>query len=73
MAVSLASRGSILGKAVLGLGFFLCPWPRGLCPRLHLWYLGGKGHWAMPLPLGRQDSIISIEWYAKLWHAPPPL
>ena len=24
-------------------------------------------------PLGRQDSIISIEKYAKLWHAPPPL
>ena len=24
---------------VLGLGFFLCPWPRALCPRLHLWYL----------------------------------
>ena len=23
---------------VLGLGFFLCPWPRALCPRLHLWY-----------------------------------
>ena len=21
---------------VLGLGFFLCPWPRALCPRLHL-------------------------------------
>ena len=27
--VSLASRGSVLGKALLhlGLGFFLCPWP----------------------------------------------
>ena len=39
--LSLASRVSILGKAVLGLGlgFFLCPWPRALCPRLHLWYL----------------------------------
>ena len=41
--LSLASRGSVLGKAVLGLGlgFFLCPWPwpwpRALCPRLHLW------------------------------------
>ena len=37
----LASRVSVLGKAVLGLGlgFFLCPWPwpRALCPRLHLW------------------------------------
>ena len=37
----LASRASVLGKAVLGLGlgFFLCvwPWPRALCPRLHLW------------------------------------
>ena len=38
--LSLASRGSVLGKAVLGLGFFLCPWPwpRALCPRLHLCY-----------------------------------
>ena len=25
--LSLASSGSVLGKAVLGLGFFLCPWP----------------------------------------------
>ena len=36
----LASRGSVLGKAVLGLGlgFFWCPWPwpRVLCPRFHL-------------------------------------
>ena len=45
--LSLASRVSVLGKAVLGLGlglgFFLCPWPwpwpRALCPRLHLWFL----------------------------------
>ena len=37
--VSLASRVSVLGKAVLGLGFFLCPWPRALCPRLRLCYL----------------------------------
>ena len=39
--LSLASRGSVLGRAVLGLGlqFFLCPlpWPRALCPQLHLW------------------------------------
>ena len=40
--LSLASRVSVLGKAVLGLGlgFFLCPWPwpwpRALCPRLHI-------------------------------------
>ena len=25
--LSLASRGSVLGKLVLGIGFFLCPWP----------------------------------------------
>ena len=39
--LSLASRGSVLGKAVLGLGFFLCPWPwpRALCPRLHLCFI----------------------------------
>ena len=41
--LSLASRVSVLGKAVLGLGlglgFFLCPWPwpGALRPRLHLW------------------------------------
>ena len=35
----LSSRVSVLGKAVLGLGFFLCPWPRALCPRLHLCFL----------------------------------
>ena len=39
----LASRVSVLGKAVLGLGlgFFLCPWPwpRAMCPLLHLWQL----------------------------------
>ena len=34
-SLALASRGS-----ALGLEFFLCPWPwpRALCPRLHLWY-----------------------------------
>ena len=41
--LSLASRGSVLRKAVLGLGlgFFWCPspWPRALCPRLHLCYI----------------------------------
>ena len=38
--LSLVSMGSVLGNAVLGLGlgFFLCPWPRALCPRLHRWY-----------------------------------
>ena len=44
--LSLASRVSVLGKAVfgLGLGFFLCPWPwpRALCPRLHLWLLASN-------------------------------
>ena len=34
--LSLVSRASVLSKSVLGLGFFLCPWPRALCPRLHL-------------------------------------
>ena len=41
--LSLASRVSVLGKVVLGLGleFFLCPWPwpRALSPRLHLCFL----------------------------------
>ena len=41
--LSLASKVSVLEKAVLGfglgLGLFLrpWPWPRALCPRLHLW------------------------------------
>ena len=38
--VSLSSRETVLGRAVLGLGLglFLCPWPWpwALCPRLHL-------------------------------------
>ena len=34
----LGLKGSLLGRAVLGLGLgiFLCPWPRALCPPLHL-------------------------------------
>ena len=44
--LSLASRSSVLGKAVLGLGlgFFLSPWPwpRALCPRLHLCLMDSK-------------------------------
>ena len=30
------------------------------------------GHWAVAPPLGRQDSVISVEYYAKLRHAHPP-
>ena len=37
--LSLAWRVSVFGKAVLDLGFFLCPWPRALCPWLHLWLI----------------------------------
>ena len=37
--LSLASKGSVLGKAVLGLRFFLCPWPWASFPRLRLWSL----------------------------------
>ena len=34
-------------------------------------YLGGGGHWAMaPPPFGHQNSVISIEKYANLWHGP---
>ena len=29
------------------------------------------GHWAMAPPWCSQNNIISIEWYAKLWHGPP--
>ena len=34
--LSLALIGSLPGMAVLGLGFFMCSWPRAVCPRLHL-------------------------------------
>ena len=34
-----SSCACVLG---LGLGFFLCPWPRALCPRLHLCLEGLK-------------------------------
>ena len=27
----------------------------------------------MPPPLGRQDSVIRVELYTKVRHAPPPL
>ena len=47
---SLASSIPVLGlkrvcprKAVLGPGFFLCPWPRTLCPRFHLCWRGEGG------------------------------
>ena len=33
----LASKERVLEKSVLGLGFFLSPWPQTLCPQLHLW------------------------------------
>ena len=61
--LSLASRVSVLGKAVLGLGlglgFFLCPWrwpwPRALCPRLHLWSLALAS--SIPV-LGSRVSVL---------------
>ena len=35
----LAPIGSVLGRCVLGLGVFWCPYPQALCPQLHLWLL----------------------------------
>ena len=29
-----------------------------------------RGAMAMAPHLGRQNSIICVEWYAKVWHAP---
>ena len=50
--LSLASRVSVLGKAVLGFGLeiFLCPWPwpRALCSRLHLCFLAPKIEVTLP-------------------------
>ena len=61
--LSLASRVSVLGKAVLGLGFFLCPWPwpRASCPRLHLRQLL---HWVVLLRSNQVDFIsrIDLSW-----------
>ena len=41
VSLAMASRGSVLGRAIFGLGlrFFWYPWPRVLCPRLHLWHI----------------------------------
>ena len=59
-SLSLASRGPVLGKAVLGLGlgFFLCPWPQALYPRLHLWYV---------LLLIINFSVIIVCFYIWKW------
>ena len=66
--LSLASRVSVLGKAVLGLGlgFFLCPWPRAFCPRLHLWI----SHWHFlieQLFINRRVSTELIEVSTSMW------
>ena len=65
--LSLASRGSVSGKAVLGLGFFLCswPWPRALCPRLHLcWWR--PFFWFSP-EFGKKTCSISGEDLFFFW------
>ena len=66
--LSLASRVSVLGKAVLGLGlgFFLCrwPWARALGPRLHLWFL------SCGFNLKRTNSHIT-EAYARIGFTKP--
>ena len=36
-------------------------------------FKGEARRWAMAPPLGRQDRIISIDWYTKLRNVPPPL
>ena len=55
-----ALKGSVLGRADLGLGlgFFLYPWPwpRVLCPRLHVCYL-------MPIvPTGYHDLTLLLSY-----------
>ena len=68
--LSLASRGSVLGRAVLGLGlglgFFLCPWPRpwprALCPRLHLWWRPIK---KIDLYRNWRGFVREIKWTRK--------
>ena len=45
---SSASTGSVLGRCVLGLEFFLCSWPRALCPRLYLWWFHNE-NWGVEL------------------------
>ena len=60
--LSLASRGSVLGKAVLGLGlgFFLCPWPwpRALFPRLHLCLISCICSWHTILFFSASKSLM---------------
>ena len=59
--MSLASRGSVLEKAVLGLGlgFFLCPWPwpRALCPRLLLCFV--------QLKLQKKSKMLGSTWFTN--------
>ena len=61
--LSLASRVSVLGKAVLGLGFFLCPWPwpRALCPRLHLCQLA-----TFKIKTPNFSRVIRLKWLANI-------
>ena len=65
--LSLASRVSVLGKAVLGLGlglgFFWCPWPwpRALCPRLHLWSLLLNSKSTKTAFINRHNSYVIYE------------
>ena len=62
--LSLASRGSVLEKAVLGLGlgFFLCSWPwsRALCPRLHLCRTAWKPFVMLPVFNIKQASTYRL-------------
>ena len=62
--LSLASKGSVLGKAVLGLGlgFFLCPWPwpQALCSRLHLCFLVHSATFCSYRCLGCLRLLIAI-------------
>ena len=67
--LSLASRASVLGKAVLGLGlgFFLCPWPwpRALCPRLHLWQNAKQED--VNTVCSRLPIFESLAWLDQIW------
>ena len=74
--LSLASRRSVLRKAVLGLGFCLCPWswpwPPTLCPRLHLCFRNiNENHFTGLTLLDLQKELDTVSHdilLAKLEH-----
>ena len=71
--LSLASRGSVLERAVLGLGLFLCPWPwrRASCSRLRLCLLSLSSSTSVfnhnNLCLLESLPFYSVKYFGHAW------